>query len=525
MGIWAKVIDWFGRPAEALAATERQTTTLALPRQDDNHPARGLTLDKLASLLRGAEAGDLIPQAELGEDMEERDSHLFAELSKRKRALVGLDWHVDPRPGADAAEKRAAQVAGELIAAIPDFEDAVFDLADGILKSYSGLEIAWQRDGDGWQIEQLTHQPATRFCTDQATRSQLRLYTGTHPDGDELWPFGWILHKHKAKSGYLARQCLTRILAWPYLCKVYGLTDLVDLLEIYGFPLALGKYPGTATPDQKTALLRAVANLSRAGSGIIPAEMSVDLVETAKALGDPHLALIAWAERAESKAILGATLTSEAQATGLGSNLASVHQDVAWDLTLSDVQQLAGTLTRDLVYPLLAVNLGWTDRRRCPRFVFDTSETDDLGTLADAIPKLVPVLPIPAAWAYQRTGIPPPQADEPVLTAASVPAAVGLKPVVLRTEPPEAPAPDQAALDAALDALTPTDLQAQADALVAPLLEVLEQDGPTALLGRLAELYPALDDADLQEKLARVLFVAQTWGRLSAAAEADTGET
>ncbi|WP_420480586.1 phage portal protein family protein [Pseudomonas aeruginosa] len=29
-------------------------------------------------------------------DMEERDAHLFAEMSKRKRAILGLDWAVAP---------------------------------------------------------------------------------------------------------------------------------------------------------------------------------------------------------------------------------------------------------------------------------------------------------------------------------------------------------------------------------------------------------------------------------------------
>jgi phage gp29-like protein len=511
MAIWSKITDWFGRPATPQAAAVPQTASLNTPRLEENHPARGLTLDKLAQLLRDAEAGDLIPQAELGEDMEERDSHLFAELSKRRRALVGLDWHVEPLANADAAEKRAAQLAGELIAAIPDFEDAIFDLADGILKGYSGLEITWQREGTDWLIEQLTHQPATRFCTDQATRSQLRLYTGTHPDGDELWPFGWIMHRHKAKSGYLARQGLIRILAPPYLSKVYGLTDLVDLLEIYGFPLALGKFPASATREQKASLLKAVSNLSRAGSGIIPAEMSIDLIETAKNIGDPHLALIAWAERAESKAILGATLTSEAQATGLGSNLASVHQDVAWDLTLSDVRQLAGTLTRDLVFPLLAVNLGWNDRRRCPRFVFDVAEVDDISKLADAIPKLVPVLPIPAAWVYRRTGIPQPQAGEAVLQAPTA-------------TPP--PTPLRAALRSELPTLADEEQTAQVDRLAQDaaggmdtLLDRIRAladevaDLPT-LYQRLSDLYPDLDATALTEALADAVTAGALAGRL-----------
>lgn len=37
---------------------------------------------------------------------------------------------------------------------------------------------------------------------------------------------------------------------------------------------------------------------------------------------------------------------------------------------------------------------------------------------------------------------------------------------------------------------------------------------PSELLGELAELYPQMNTDDLQERLARILFVANIWGRL-----------
>ena len=72
-------------------------------------------------------------------------------------------------------------------------------------------------------------------------------------DGAELAPFTWIVHKHQAKSGYLSRSGLHRILAWPFLFKNYAVRDLAEFLEIYGLPLRLGKYPSGASPDDATA--------------------------------------------------------------------------------------------------------------------------------------------------------------------------------------------------------------------------------------------------------------------------------
>lgn len=69
-----------------------------------DHPGRGLTPLKLHDILESAEDGDITAQAELFADVEEKDGHIFAEMSKRKRALIGLPWQVLPPVDATAAE-------------------------------------------------------------------------------------------------------------------------------------------------------------------------------------------------------------------------------------------------------------------------------------------------------------------------------------------------------------------------------------------------------------------------------------
>jgi phage gp29-like protein len=73
---------------------------------------------------------------------------------------------------------------------------------------------------------------------------------------------------------------------------------------------------------------------------------------------------------------------------------------------------------------------------------------------------------------------------------------------------------DQDAIDVALSALTDAELQTQMEALLNPVLQ-LAQTEPDRLMGRLAELYPDLNDAALTEQLARLIFVAEVWGRLN----------
>ena len=54
-------------------------------------------------------------------------------------------------------------------------------------------------------------------------------------------------------------------------------------------------------------------------------------------------------------------------------------------------------------------------------------------------------------------------------------------------------------------------------AMLAPLLKRITKGAqPDELLGMLAELYPEMDATGLQERLARMIFVANLWGRLHA---------
>lgn len=52
--------------------------------------------------------------------------------------------------------------------------------------------------------------------------------------------------------------------------------------------------------------------------------------------------------------------------------------------------------------------------------------------------------------------------------------------------------------------------------VLAPLFARVQNGvAPAVLMGELAELYPQMNTDDLTERLARVLFVANIWGRLN----------
>jgi phage gp29-like protein len=520
------ILDARGNPIERKTLAEPQTARMASLHQEfADHPARGLTPQRLHSIMTSAEQGDLTAQSDLFEDMEERDTQIFADMSKRKRALLTIDWRIDPPPNASAAEKALAEYAKAQLDSIADLEDVILDALTAIGHGFSCLEMTWGKlDGD-LMPEKIEHRPQAWFTVDQATRSQIRL-KGASMDGEPLNPFGWIMHQHKSRSGYIARSGLFRVLVWPYLFRNYSARDMAEFLEIYGLPLRLGKYPANATQDERRTLLNAVVNIGHAAAGIIPEGMLIEFQEAAKGQHDPFMAMIDWCERSVSKAILGQNVGHDSASKGSLAG-SEVDNEVRKDLLKSDARQLQGTLTRDLIYPILAVNKGLGDIRRCPRLVFDFRDVEDLGVFAESLPKLVGIgMHIPAKWAHEKLSIPEPIDGEDVLTVGT-----SAPPIVPPAAEPAPVAPAKAALKfTPLADVTPSDTNQLADVVesaAAPALQdMLEQirtlaekaDSLEQLRDWLLDAYGELDSSKMAQVMATGLGIANLTGRYDVAA-------
>jgi phage gp29-like protein len=512
------IVDQFGNPIERANLQEPQTTRLASLRTEfENHPSRGLTPPRLASILQRAEQGDLISQHELFQDMEEKDGHLFSEMQKRRTALQNLDWDIVPPPNASAAEKDLAIYAKEMLGTISDVQDIIFDLTDAIGHGYAGLELQWQKVERNLLPMTAIHRPQAWFCiptSPNSDRNELRLRDGS-PDGEALWPFGWLLHKHKARSGYVSRSGLFRVLAWPFLFKNYAVRDLAEFLEIYGLPLRLGTYNTAATEADKATLLRAVVSIGHDAAAIVPEGMKIDFKEAAKGDDQPFDSMIDRMDAIESKVILGGTLTSGEGQHGTQA-LGNVHNEVRHELMKSDARQLAYTLTAALVYPILAVNKGMSDMRRCPRLVFDTQEPEDLKLYADAVPNLVKVgMRIPSAWAHDKLKIPQAKNDEAVLQVAAAPATAQPGQEPLRAALAAQPTADADELD-----VLAAEMLGEWENSLADLVEPVEAALASAtnfedFQAELEQRISDIDPARLVEILARGNFSARIWGRVN----------
>lgn len=489
------------------------------------YPSNGLTPVKLAEIFKEADAGDVLRQMELFEEMEEKDPHLFSQLQTRKNAVTGLDFEIIPFSD-DPRDKEIADFIEEQINGIESLEDVETDLLDAIGKGFAVSEIMWGYDEGHVVVREIKSRHQKRFFWDSLDDS-FKVRTKDAPEGILLPTNKFIVHRYKARSGHTSRAGILRVVAWMYLFKNYDLKDWVSFAEVYGLPLRLGKYAPGASEADKVALMQALIQIGADAAGIIPDGTSIDFITTEKtSSSDLYERLARYCDEQISKAILGQTLTSD---SGGGSYAQSkTHNDVRHDLTVADCKSLASTLRRDLIRPLCIFNFG--EDKRVPHIRFDCEESEDLTQTATIIGTLVNEvgLRVPTSFIYKKFSIPEPEADEEVAAPRSTSA--GLAGLPFKKEPN----PAQIALKAEGDGGVGT--QQHIDKLASaavrhgagsfkrafgPVLKIIEKAESLEELRDMmednkavAELYAAMDVSEVEELLQKVMLYADLEGRV-----------
>ena len=399
-------------------ADARLTTTRSII---GDHPANGLTPERLAQILRSAEDGDADAYLDLAEQMEERDLHYLSVLGTRKRQVSQLPITIDA--ATDAPEdQRVADFIREWLTR-DALESELFDILDAIGKGFSATEIVWNQDGKLWFPDALKYRLPRWFAFDNVTGETPLLKggygsAGSNLQGEPLPPAKFIFHLHPAKSGLPIRGGLARPAAWAYLFKNYSLKDWVAFCEIYGRPFRIGKYPAGATPEQIETLMMAVSGMGEDAAAVVPDSMMIELVDSKAQGGDLYDRLLNYLDRQMSKAVLGQTATTDADIGGLGSG--KEHGEVRADIERADAKLLSATIQRDLFAPMVRLNFG--EGVAIPKLKIGREEEWDAGKMMPAIKTFVDMGGrVEASIIADKLGLPdaPPEAE--VLEAAKPP--------------------------------------------------------------------------------------------------------
>ena len=415
--------DAYGREVDTGMLREEQAApTMAGVRNiySTMHPSIGLTPERLTGILQQSEMGDPYLYLELAEDMEEKDLHYLAVLGTRKNAVAQLDLIV--RAASNSAEdQRAADMVREMICDGPiQLDSVLFDVLDAVGKGFSATEIIWNTSGREWFPAQLKWRDPRWFAFDWISGEELLVRTlkgemvpagndaqrrlpshfggggmyaamspgiGIQPMTAPLAPFKFVTHFAKAKAGLPIRGGLARAAGWAYLFKNYVLKDWVTFTEVFGQPLRVGKYHPGASEQDKLALLNAVSRIGTDAAAIMPESMVIEFTEAHQnGSSELYQSFCQYLDSQVSKAVLGQTLTTEMPSGGGSRAAAEVHEGVRRDILNADARRLAATLARDLVRPIVELNMG--AQTRYPKIELALPDDGDVKVFAEVVAML-----------------------------------------------------------------------------------------------------------------------------------------
>ena len=479
-------------------------------------------------------------QAELFEEMEEKDCHLASVLQTRRLAVAGLDWLVQAY-SENARDQEISAFCDEQLRTIDGFEYAMTDLLDAIGKGYSACEIIWGIRSKKAVVERLAwiHPKRISFWNSVTPRI---LTDEDRIRGIEPPPWKLIFHRYRARSGHDTRAGVLRACAWMYLFKNYAIKDWAIFSEVFGMPLRLGKYEPSASQADRDALVTALRSLGTDAAGIISKSTEIEFVEASQRLSgtsNPYETLVNFCNREISKAVLGQTLTTDTSGTTGTYSAGKVHNLVRLDILKADSLALANTLRTQLLTPLVGFNFGWD--HHVPYIIFDVKEDEDMKAVAEAHEILGRMgFPMSLEYLSDRFGIPLPEAgqqlivdqktqktheegpnsrgsgggpdDENLLSKTILPLRSWGAMAITRHDKPVIQAQQE------LEALTQHALQASAAAaakMLVPVQELIKSGADLEVIKTaLLDVYGDLETQDLEEALYQAAVLAELRGRL-----------
>jgi len=357
------------------------------------------------------------------------DAGVMECVEQRQRSTALLGWHIEVDDEDDPRQARLRDAVSRLLREIPYFTKYRECLLNAIWYGRYAVENIYRwRWIDGRKCVAVAdwlpvHGDKLVWRLDsERERIGIRVGTGgglpkteqwRREHADQIEPTDWgmayfltpwerdmlVVHQHIIEDGeYEDPLSAGRIhgvgmrsrIYWTWYQKQEALAWLMEFLERSGFGIEIWYYPyGNAEAEEKTR----TAAQERIGQGrniiLVPRPMGaegmaygVERIEPgmsgAQALKD---ILTEYFGHQIKRYILGQTLTTEAEATGLGSNLASIHLDTYLQIIRYDAVNLQETLTRQLVRPLVKFN--WPELGDVPcRLVIETDSPDVESKLA-----------------------------------------------------------------------------------------------------------------------------------------------
>lgn len=414
-----------------------------------------------------------------------RDPLVGGQVRRRKAAVARLEWRLD---GDDVADnvRNTIQAAFDNL----DIFNLIKDMLNATLFGYQPIEIVWQRD-KLWLPEKIIAKPQEWFGFNE-DGAMYFIERGLH--NEKLPEYKFLCPKQEASYDNPYGLGDLGLVFWAVTFKRAGLKFWAEFTQKYGSPWLIGKEPRSNTQSDTDKLLDALEALHGNAVGTIPNDSSVEIHEaTGKAASvEAYDKLIRYCRSEINIALLGQDQTTEANTNHAS---ASAGLEVTEDIRDSDSRIIEATFNQ-LIDWICELNFGDVVR---PKFVLH--ETEEYGS-TELSQRDLNLHQLGARFSndyFKRAyGL----RDDDLLLPETQPENV-----------------DFAENDVYQTFENTVSGSLKAD-FASDLINNLQNGAtPEIVLQQLAENYPQMNDDELQNELARLIFLADLVGRLEVQAE------
>lgn len=340
------------------------------------------------------------------------DPQVKACLSTKKFAALSQNWEVHAASGSAEDQEIAAFVRTALLGMRGSVLDTLYDVLDALAFGVSLVEINYALietgpDAGRVGLASLKSKDPNGFTfeTDAfANVTALRGVGGETYPPDKFLRYAWLplYESPLGQSDLLAAYK-------PWFVKQQLLKWWAKYLEKFGLPTVTGTYDPNRGygPDQQRELLAIVAQVHNESAVVLPSDMHLGLLETARAQAAGFSEAVEYLDRAIAKSILGQTLTTDSTAQGASYALGSVHMDVLGFYVAKIKRDLEETVIgTQLLAPLVLYNFGPLAAR--PTFTLGTPDAGQREASSKLIADLVAgnVIAPTEPWIREYLGLP-----------------------------------------------------------------------------------------------------------------------
>jgi phage gp29-like protein len=380
------------------------------------------------------------------------------------------------------------------------------NLLDAINKGYSVGEVMWSPTPGEIKASEIRARDQRRFIFGEDY--ELRLKTQQDMLKGEVLPERkFIVHSVGAKDGNPYGLGLGSKLFWPVWFKRQGITFWLTFLDKFGSPTSVGKYPnGTSQADQQK-LLDALAAISQDAGVTIPDGMVIELLEATRGGQAGYESMCRYMDEQIAYCILGEAPNVKGSG-GAAASAAITRNEVRLELVQFDSDMLSATINNTLVKWIVEYN---APGAKPPTVWRKIVEPEDIKVRAERDQILFNMNLRPTADYMAE--------NYPGWEIATLP--TNTSKAIAFAEAAQVSFPDQIALDTMIETIAPDMLQGQAVAALKPVITMIAASSDYAEVhDKLAGIFPQMSTQQLEETMARAMFVAEVWGRLSAETDA-----